>query len=99
MPSDFIRPVPSSDLKGLDFQTKYNIIKSRVKYADGAPLLLISTASLDELNSRLNHPVPVNRFLKKKLISYFQSIFFQKDFVQILSLKDVKPLKKTNGNA
>lgn len=78
MPSDFIRPVPSSDLKGLNFQTKYNIIKSRVKYADGAPLLLTSTASLDELNSRLNHPVPVNRFLKKNSFLIFNLFFFKK---------------------
>lgn len=33
-----------------------------VGFADGFPLLLISQASLDDLNSRLPKPVPMNRF-------------------------------------
>jgi hypothetical protein len=33
-----------------------------VGFADGFPLLLISQASLDDLNSRLDQPVPMNRF-------------------------------------
>lgn len=33
-----------------------------VSFADGFPLLLIAQASLDDLNSRLSTPVPMNRF-------------------------------------
>jgi uncharacterized protein YcbX len=33
-----------------------------VSFADGFPVLLISQASLDDLNSRLSQPVPMNRF-------------------------------------
>jgi len=33
-----------------------------VSFADGFPFLLIGTASLDDLNSRLAQPVPMNRF-------------------------------------
>lgn len=33
-----------------------------VSFADGFPLLLISQASLDDLNGRLSKPVPMNRF-------------------------------------
>lgn len=33
-----------------------------VGFADGFPLLLISRASLDDLNARLPEPVPMNRF-------------------------------------
>lgn len=33
-----------------------------VSFADGFPLLLISQASLDDLNTRLPAPVPMNRF-------------------------------------
>jgi MOSC domain-containing protein len=33
-----------------------------VGFADGFPLLLLSQASLDDLNSRLDTPVPMNRF-------------------------------------
>jgi uncharacterized protein YcbX len=34
----------------------------RLSFADGAPLLLISEASLADLNSRLTHPVSMQRF-------------------------------------
>jgi uncharacterized protein YcbX len=34
----------------------------RVGFADGFPFLLISQASLDELNRRLDEPIPMNRF-------------------------------------
>jgi uncharacterized protein YcbX len=33
-----------------------------VSFADGFPLLLISQASLDDLNRKLDNPVPMNRF-------------------------------------
>lgn len=33
-----------------------------VSFADGYPVLLIGQASLDDLNSRLENPVPMNRF-------------------------------------
>lgn len=33
-----------------------------VSFADGFPFLLISQASLDDLNRRLAHPLPMNRF-------------------------------------
>jgi uncharacterized protein YcbX len=33
-----------------------------VSFADGMPYLIIGQSSLDELNSRLESPVPMNRF-------------------------------------
>lgn len=36
--------------------------KDTVSYADGYPFMLIGQASLDDLNSRLADPVPMNRF-------------------------------------
>lgn len=33
-----------------------------VSFADGYPYLLISQASLDDLNARLEHPIPMTRF-------------------------------------
>jgi len=33
-----------------------------VSFADQAPILLVSTASLTNLNSRLDSPIPMNRF-------------------------------------
>lgn len=40
-----------------------------VGFADGFPLLLVSQASLDDLNSRLPAPVPMNRFRPNLVIS------------------------------
>lgn len=34
----------------------------RVSFADGFPLLLIGRASLDDLNARLENPIPMSRF-------------------------------------
>ena len=36
--------------------------KDTVSFADGYPFMLIGQASLDDLNSRLREPVPMNRF-------------------------------------
>jgi len=36
--------------------------KDEVSFADGYPFMLIGEASLADLNSRLNEPVPMNRF-------------------------------------
>lgn len=40
-----------------------------VSFADGFPLLLISRASLEDLNSRLDNPVPMNRFRPNLVVS------------------------------
>ena len=39
-----------------------NGIDSQVSFADGFPVLIISEASLEALNSRLPSPLPMNRF-------------------------------------
>lgn len=41
----------------------------RVSFADGFPFLVTSTASLDDLNSRLEHPVEMRRFRPNLVIS------------------------------
>ena len=40
-----------------------------VSFADGFPILLISQASLDDLNDRLPAPVPMNRFRPNLVVS------------------------------
>jgi hypothetical protein len=37
-------------------------VEAANQFSDGYPLLVISRASLEELNSRLEHPLPMNRF-------------------------------------
>lgn len=41
---------------------KYAIDNESVSFADGMPYLLIGQESLNDINSRIDHPVPMNRF-------------------------------------
>ena len=52
MPDNFLRQVDRD----------YAEVGDQVSFADGFPFLLISEASLDDLNSRLETPVPMHRF-------------------------------------
>jgi uncharacterized protein len=53
MPEDYIRRV----------DTRYAVgEQDQVGFADGYPFLLISEASLDDLNARMQYPLPMNRF-------------------------------------
>lgn len=64
--SDFLgvacRLVQMTDdlVRGVD--QDYGRPGDQVSFADGFPLLVISEASLDDLNSRLQRPVPMQRF-------------------------------------
>jgi uncharacterized protein YcbX len=59
-----------------------------VSFADGFPLLLISQASLDDLNSRLDSPVPMNRFRPNLVVSGCDS--FAEDGWRRLRIGDVE---------
>ena len=52
MPDNVLRPVNPDHARDGDI----------VGFADGFPLLLASTSSLDDLNARLEQPVPMDRF-------------------------------------
>jgi uncharacterized protein len=52
MPEETVRPVDPD----------YALAQDRTAFADGFPLLLISQASLDDLNQRLAEPLPMLRF-------------------------------------
>lgn len=47
----------------------YSQNRDQVSFADAFPLLLISSASLRDLNERLDHPVPMNRFRPNLVVS------------------------------
>jgi len=51
---------PESNERLID--AKYRPAQENVSIADGHPLLVIGQASLDDLNTRLEQPVPMNRF-------------------------------------
>ncbi|MGH7553469.1 MAG: MOSC domain-containing protein [Longimicrobiales bacterium] len=52
MPEDVVRPV----------SLRHGLPGDRIGFADAYPFLLISQGALDELNRRLDQPVPMNRF-------------------------------------
>ncbi len=58
-PCQLVR-MPDSTLRPVD--PRYGVEGDRVGFADRFPFLLISRASLDELNRRLEEPVPMDRF-------------------------------------
>ncbi len=49
--------------------TDYSAAEGIVSFADGYPLLLLGEASLEDLNSRLERPVPMNRFRPNLVVS------------------------------
>jgi uncharacterized protein YcbX len=51
---------PEEKIRSVD--PKYNLGDDQVSLADGYPLLVIGQGTLDDLNSRLSQPVPMNRF-------------------------------------
>lgn len=59
MKDDFVRPV----------NAKYASAEQQVGFADGFPFLLISEASLEDLNSKLEAPVLMNRFRPNIVVS------------------------------
>lgn len=67
MPDDSIRPV--------DFRYARN--NEFVSFADAYPFLLIGEASLEDLNSRLDKAVPMNRFRPNLVVN--TSIAFEED--------------------
>lgn len=52
--------MPESTQRKVD--PRYAVNGESVSFADGMPYLIIGQSSLDELNSRLESPVPMNRF-------------------------------------
>lgn len=59
--------MPDSTFRQVDRQ--FADYKQRVSFSDGFPFLLISEASLVDLNSRLDSPVPMSRFRPNLVVS------------------------------
>lgn len=58
---------PDNEMRQVD--TNYARAGDRTAFSDGFPLLLISQASLDDLNQRLETPVPMARFRPNLVVS------------------------------
>lgn len=71
---------------------------AETRFADGYPILVISQASLDDLNAKLKNagrnPLPMNRFRPNLVVDGFEA--FEEDYVESfsadgLALRPVKP--------
>lgn len=49
---------------------EFGAVADRVSFADDFPLLLVNKSSLDDLNTRLAHPVDVTRFRANVVVEY-----------------------------
>jgi len=67
---------------------KYTDAGHYTSFADGYPFLLIGEASLDELNSRLEHPLPMNRF--RPNIVFTGGTPFQEDELHKFSIGNIR---------
>lgn len=84
MPESLTRPI----------ERKYAISNESVSFADAMPYLLISEASLDDLNSRLTNPVTMDRFRPNLVVSGTEPFEEDEwDMIQVgtVRLKIVKP--------
>jgi hypothetical protein len=75
----------------------YATNNEQVSFADGFPFLLISEASLQDLNQRLDEPVPMNRFRPNLVVSGCEA-FAEDDWREIhigsISFRVVKPCSR-----
>ncbi len=84
LPDESIRPVDPA----------YAMAGDRVGLADGFPFLLTSGASLDDLNARLESPIPMNRF-RPNLVVQGSEAFAEDGWRRVrigsITLRVVKP--------
>jgi len=87
LPDDIRRPVDPHYAQPAD----------QVGFADGFPFLLISQASLDDLNARLEHPVPMLRFRPNLVVAgcaAFAEDGWQRIRIGGLSFRVAKPCSR-----
>ncbi|MBY0611429.1 MAG: MOSC domain-containing protein [Beijerinckiaceae bacterium] len=56
------RLVYMADVESRPVDPTYGSPEDRTSFADGFPVLITTTASLDDLNTKLTHPIDMNRF-------------------------------------
>ncbi|MFD2228821.1 MOSC domain-containing protein [Alkalimarinus sediminis] len=78
--------MPDSTFRQVD--RNYADYKQRVGFADGFPFLLISEASLEDLNSRLDSPVAMSRFRPNLVVTGCDA--FEEDSWQLIRIGDIE---------
>ncbi|MCF6407192.1 MOSC domain-containing protein [Chitinophaga filiformis] len=78
--------MPDSTQRTVDKAYAHN--EEITSFSDGYPLLIIGQASLDDLNSRLASPLPMNRF--RPNIVFTGGLPFQEDDMKQFSIGDIQ---------
>lgn len=86
--------MPEDEIRIVDRERKYVTDEHIVGFADGYPFLIIGQSSLDDLNRRLENPLPINRFRPNLVFSGGQP--FEEDnwkdfFIGEIKFRAVKP--------
>ena len=87
--------MPDESVRRVD--QRYARPEDRAAFSDGFPLLLISQASLDDLNSRLGEPLPMSRFRPNLVVegcTPYAEDEWKKIRIGELSLRVVKPCSR-----
>jgi len=66
---------------------KYSLNKEITSFSDSHPILIIGQSSLDELNSRLPEPLPINRF--RPNIVFTGGEAFEEDLMEHFIINDI----------
>jgi uncharacterized protein YcbX len=99
--SDFLgRPcrlvhMPEQTLRPVD--PNYALASDRAAFSDGFPLLLISQASLDDLNRRLDEPLPMLRFRPNLVVegcAAYAEDSWRRIRIGVSTLRVVKPCSR-----
>jgi len=77
--------MPDATRRFVDGRYAHN--KEITSFTDGYPLLLIGQASLDDLNSRLEQPVPMNRF--RPNVVFTGGTPFQEDYMKHFDINGI----------
>jgi hypothetical protein len=77
--------MPDTTRRYVDGRYAHN--KEITSFTDGYPLLLIGQASLDDLNSRLEQPVPMNRF--RPNVVFTGGTPFQEDYMKHFEINGI----------
>jgi MOSC domain-containing protein len=78
--------MPENVIRSVD--PNYSVGPFSTAFTDGFPILLISEASLDDLNSRLENPVPMDRFRPNIVVS--GTVPFEEDGWRSIKTGDVQ---------
>ncbi len=71
-----------------EVEKKYALHNEITSFSDGYPILIIGQASLDDLNSRLDIPIPMNRF--RPNIVFTGGDAFEEDRIGTFSIGDIE---------